>query len=309
MGARPVMKARVNRFAGGGAANRTTSDAARHASYLSDATISTIKATAPVVAPRAKDITTAFYRTMFENNPEVLAFFNKNHQKHGTQPQALADAVVAYASNIDNLGALDGAVTKIAHRHCALSVLPGMYPIVHDNLMLAIAEVLGDAVTPEIGAAWSNAVNALAEILIGKEEELYKVAESRSGGWRLEREFVLTGKRIVGPGTIRFDFAPIDANSGPDGFEFEAGQYITLRLPGLPDTAPRHYTLTSPPWGRTLQCTTRAVSGGEMSTYMHGARFAVGAPLLVGAPFGPSNFALFVVAELIFCNESAAYHS
>ena len=34
-------------------------------------------------------------------------------QTQGFQQQALADAVVAYATNIDNLGALEGAVKKV----------------------------------------------------------------------------------------------------------------------------------------------------------------------------------------------------
>ena len=55
MGARPVMKARVNRFAGGGAANRTSA-AARHASFLSDATISTIKATSHCAERAPRDV-------------------------------------------------------------------------------------------------------------------------------------------------------------------------------------------------------------------------------------------------------------
>ena len=46
--------------------------------------------------------------------------------------------------------------------------------------MGSIGHVLGDAVTPEIGEAWSNAVMALAEICINEEEKLYKAAEQRA---------------------------------------------------------------------------------------------------------------------------------
>jgi hemoglobin-like flavoprotein len=52
-------------------------------------------------------------------------------QKHvGAQPRALANAVYAYAANIDNLGALADAVKLIAHKHTALHVLPEHYPMV-----------------------------------------------------------------------------------------------------------------------------------------------------------------------------------
>ncbi len=147
---------------------------------LSQSAINVVKATAPVVAEHALQITSAFYRTMFTNNPEVQAFFNKAHQRGSRQPRALADSVVQYAVNIENLGALGPLVSKIAHRHCALSVKPEHYGIVHSNLMLAIGEVLGSAVTPEIGKGWSDAVLALAGICIDAEEAIYKQAEVRA---------------------------------------------------------------------------------------------------------------------------------
>lgn len=40
----------------------------------------------------------------------------------GAQPRALADAVYAYAANIDNLEALSDAVNRIAHKHASLGV-------------------------------------------------------------------------------------------------------------------------------------------------------------------------------------------
>ncbi len=40
----------------------------------------------------------------------------------GAQPRALANAVYAYAANIDNLDALKGAIALIAHKHASLHV-------------------------------------------------------------------------------------------------------------------------------------------------------------------------------------------
>merc|ERR1719311_65092 len=96
-----------------------------------------IKATAPVVAPKVREIVDDFYPRMFKNNPEAQAFFNPANQfeEPPRQRMALANAVCAYATNIDNLGALTGAVKIIAHKHCALNVQPPHYQIVHDNLM------------------------------------------------------------------------------------------------------------------------------------------------------------------------------
>ena len=107
---------------------------------------SLIKATAPLVASRAEDITKIFYKTMFENNPEAQQFFNVANQKEGRQAAALANIIIAYAYRLrsnDNLEAFDEAVELIMSKHCGMQILPEHYHIVQDNLMIAIANTLG----------------------------------------------------------------------------------------------------------------------------------------------------------------------
>ena len=83
-----------------------------------------IKATAPAVAPKVPEIVNDFYPRMFAQNPETKAFFNPANQfeEPPRQRMALANAVVAYASNIEDLTPLAGAVEVIAHKHAALTV-------------------------------------------------------------------------------------------------------------------------------------------------------------------------------------------
>eukprot|EP01062_Namystynia_karyoxenos_P078796 TRINITY_DN8172_c0_g1_i3.p1 TRINITY_DN8172_c0_g1~~TRINITY_DN8172_c0_g1_i3.p1 ORF type:complete len:607 (+),score=188.13 TRINITY_DN8172_c0_g1_i3:139-1959(+) len=252
---------------------------------LSAQTIAVVKATAPAVKENAEKITDVFYKTMFKNNPEALAFFNEANQAKGLQPKALAAAVVAYALNIDNLGALAGAVEHIAHRHCALSVKPEHYPIVHKNILLAIAEVLGEAVTPEVGAAWSEAVLFLAQVLIDAEEALYKQLEARKGGWRGERPFTVAKKEQLCEDTVTLE---LKASDGGGGFEFSTGQYITLRVK---DWAPRHYSLTSASGSDSLIVHVRKIPerGGDppgvVSNYICDS-LQVGDEVRVGQPAG-----------------------
>lgn len=258
------------------------------AKLLTPETIKIIKATTPVVAANVENITQVFYKRMFERNPETLAYFNKSHQQKGSQPKTLAGAVATYATHIENLDALGPLVARMSHRHVALSITPNLYQVVHDNLLAAVGEVLGDAVTPEIGSAWSSSVLALAQILIDAEENLYKRNEARVGGWRLEREFELVEKVQVAEETARFRFKPTDGYDGP--FEFKNGEYLTIRLPGI---APRHYTLVSRPnEDHFLEICTRLAFGGtpsdpdgEASTYMHNT-LKVGDKVLLGAPCG-----------------------
>ena len=58
---------------------------------LEEATINTVKATAPLVAENADAITTRFYNILFDEHPEVKSIFNMSHHRPGkdgkTSPQ------------------------------------------------------------------------------------------------------------------------------------------------------------------------------------------------------------------------------
>lgn len=141
---------------------------------ISQHTIEIVKSTAPVLKERGKIITARMYQIMFETHPEVKAQFDMSAQANGTQPDKLATAVYAYATHIDDLGALKTAVDKIAHRHVAAQVLPEQYPVVGECLLQAIQDVLGDAATPEVMTAWGEAYRALADIFINREQQIYQ---------------------------------------------------------------------------------------------------------------------------------------
>lgn len=141
---------------------------------ISQQTIDIVKSTAPVIKEHGKTITSRMYEIMFASHPEVKSQFDMSAQANGTQPAKLATAVYAYATHIDDLGALKTAVDKIAHRHVATHVLPEQYPVVGECLLQAIKDVLGDAATEEVMTAWTEAYQALAEIFINREQEIYQ---------------------------------------------------------------------------------------------------------------------------------------
>ena len=74
------------------------------------------------------------YDRIFED-PAIRALFDKPlHDVTRSQPVALANAIVAYAKNIDNLGALAIAVERIAQKHFRASVVPAHYQVVAEAL-------------------------------------------------------------------------------------------------------------------------------------------------------------------------------
>lgn len=141
---------------------------------ISQQTIDIVKSTAPILKQHGQKITTRMYEIMFRNHPEVKAQFDMSAQANGTQPAKLATAVYSYATHIDDLDALKAMVDKIAHRHVQTHVLPEEYPIVGECLLQAIKEVLGDAATEEFMTAWTEAYQALAEVFINREQQIYQ---------------------------------------------------------------------------------------------------------------------------------------
>lgn len=137
---------------------------------LSDKTIEIVKATAAPVAANSEAITARMYEILFSDHPELKELFN---EADPDQHKKLAAAVVAYASNIDNLDVLSKAVEKMAQTHVRTSVKPEYYPLVGVALLKAVKDILGDAATDDVIEAWKEAYFFLADILIARESEIY----------------------------------------------------------------------------------------------------------------------------------------
>ncbi|HEX5537076.1 MAG TPA: globin domain-containing protein [Sphingobium sp.] len=144
---------------------------------LSAETIAIVKATAPALEKHGLEITRRMYERLFCNE-DIKAMFDAAAQESGEQPKRLAAAIVGYAKHIDKLDALGGAVERMAQRHVETHVKPEHYPYVAEALLPAIKDVLGDAATEEVLTAWGEAYWFLANILIGREAELYTDAKA-----------------------------------------------------------------------------------------------------------------------------------
>ena len=137
---------------------------------LSAKTIEICKATAPVLTEHGEEITTRMYEILFSNYPETRELFGEAPEN---QHKKLASAIVAYASNIDNLEVLGKAVETMAQRHVKTNVKPEHYPMVGASLLEAIKDVLGEAATDDVINAWKEAYFFLGDILISRENEIY----------------------------------------------------------------------------------------------------------------------------------------
>ncbi|MFC8513282.1 globin domain-containing protein [Streptomyces sp. NPDC057257] len=257
---------------------------------LSAESAAVVRATLPAVAGALDEITTRFYAAMFRDRPELLdGMFNRGNQAGGTQRQALAASIAGFATALlDNPDVRpDALLDRIAHKHAAVGVTDDQYTVVHKYLFGAIAEVLGDAVTPQVAAAWDEVYWLMAGALIGREARLYQEAGVEPG--RIWRQWTVVDRRMEAPEVVSFLLRPADGRRAPRA---RAGQYVSVRVrmaDGVHQA--RQYSLSSDP-GRELRritvkrvAATASAPGGEVSNLLH-SQVRVGDRLTLSAPFG-----------------------
>jgi nitric oxide dioxygenase len=249
---------------------------------LSSHAIALVKATVPALQQHGEQITRHFYQKLFSEHPQLKAYFNQSHQAAGSQPRALANAVLAYAAHIDRLDALKNALPAIIQKHVALDIRPEHYPLVGACLLSAIKDVLGDAATEEIIQAWAEAYAQLADILIAAEEQVYREHAARNGGWRGTRKFKVVRKEQESDVITSFYFEPLD---GGAVMSFLPGQYITVLLTIDGQALRRNFSLSDAPGKAYYRISVKREPNGLASNYLHD-QIEVGSTLELLAPSG-----------------------
>ncbi|UUF16996.1 NO-inducible flavohemoprotein [Flavobacterium panici] len=203
-----------------------------------------MKATVPILRASGEDLTNYFYARMFKHHPELRNMFNMGNQANGRQKSALANAVLAYAENIEDPSVLIGILKGIGTKHRSLNIQPEQYKIVGTHLIASIGEVVGEAATLPILEAWTVAFYELADIMINLEKGLYEENIAKPGSWNGWRKFVI--KKIVEESAEikSFYLYPEDEKAIAD---FHPGQFISVQVfvPELNLLQPRQYSLSS----------------------------------------------------------------
>ncbi|MFD3540063.1 globin domain-containing protein [Streptomyces sp. NPDC058662] len=258
---------------------------------LSETSTATVRATLPAVGAAIGDITELFYAKLFAAHPELIRdLFNRGNQNAGLQKQALAGSIAAFATHLvahpDTRP--DVMLGRIAHKHASLGVTREQYPIVHRHLFAALAEVLGDAVTPQVAAAWDEVYWLMANALAALEERLY--AGHRVAAGDVWREWTVTARTEETADCATFHLTPADGAPAPAHLP---GQYVSVQV-RLPDGARqiRQYSLCTAPGSPVRAITVKRVHGpaaggpdGEVSNHLH-AHVRTGDVLRVSAPYG-----------------------
>ncbi|MBM7036716.1 NO-inducible flavohemoprotein [Vibrio ulleungensis] len=249
---------------------------------LSAKTIEIIKSTAPIVEQTGPNLTAHFYERMFAGNPELKNIFNMSNQRNGDQREALFNAIVAYAKNIDNVSALVGAVEKIAHKHTSFQITKQQYDIVGQHLIGTIDELLAPG--EEVLAAWAEAYGVLANIFIEREEQLYQSNENLEGGWRGLRDFKLVEKKLESEHICSFVFEPVD---GGTVSPFKPGQYVGIYInsDSFEFQEIRQYSLSSSVQTDSYRISIKREPDGKVSNYLHD-ELSIGDTVQLTSPAG-----------------------
>lgn len=250
---------------------------------LSEKSRPVIEATLPIIGERISHITPKFYDRLFAAHPELLdGLFSRANQKNGAQQQALAGSIAAFATHlVNNPGTLPEAVlSRIAHKHTSLGIVEEQYPIVYEHLFAAIAEDLGEAVTPEVAEAWSEVYWLMADALVKIEKGLY----AQQANDKIWTDWKLVAKEAAGTGSITFRFVPADDTPVTVA---KAGQFVSVRVPLLDGVRQcRQYTLSDSATSTTERViTTKFDGGGEVSPFMH-RHLDVGDVVELSNPYG-----------------------
>lgn len=241
--------------------------------------VALIRATVPVLQEHGNAIADRFYHNLLTENPSLNNVFNQANQGNRHQAQALAASMCAYASHIDDLGALNPAVEKICQKHASLYVRPEQYDVVGNYLLRAMSEVLETALTPDILEAWTAAYWQLASLMIIREAAILDQAH----GWRDWRDMRIARKVPESEVITSFYLEPMDGRPLPPCLP---GQYISVMVdvPKLKHAQPRQYLLSDAPDAKYYRVSVKKEAGldesdsnvtaypGYVSNVLHGEK-------------------------------------
>jgi hemoglobin-like flavoprotein len=123
-----------------------------------------------VVVQADPDVVGRFYAKLFQRHPELQRLFGRRSQRE--QEKMLTEAILAVVGHMEDATWLRGVLRPLGAKHVTYGVTEAMYPLVADVLIDTLREVSGTAWSPEVQAAWSGALNAVASEMIAGAREV-----------------------------------------------------------------------------------------------------------------------------------------
>ncbi len=117
-----------------------------------------------LIAARGDELMDRFYAGLFAAAPAVRPLFAGTDMRR--QKAMLLSALVLLRKSLRDLDAIIPTLGALGARHRAYGALPEHYPVVGSVLIASMADVAGDAWTPEYERAWAAAFDVVASAMI-----------------------------------------------------------------------------------------------------------------------------------------------
>ncbi len=114
------------------------------------------------IVPIAPQAAALFYDRLFVLDPALKPLFKGDMVEQGRKLMAMIGTAVG---NLDKLETIVPAVQALGRRHATYGVQPAHYDTVASALLWTLGQGLGDAFTPPVEAAWTEAYTVLANVM------------------------------------------------------------------------------------------------------------------------------------------------
>jgi NAD(P)H-flavin reductase/hemoglobin-like flavoprotein len=226
-----------------------------------------IQASLERIAPQSEALGQYFYGTLFGIAPATRDLFPVYME---VQRSRLLRALVHIVQLVDQPDELAPFLHQLGRDHRKFGVLPQHYDAVGAALIAAVEHFSGDAFTPEVKAAWTEAYGKAADAMRaaaaaerGPASWLGRVVDHHRTGWDLARITVQTSEAIP----------------------FRAGQFVSVETPQRPRLWRYLSPANAPRSDGSLEFHVRAVGNGWVSRSIV-AHSRVGDTWRIGPPMG-----------------------
>ena len=117
------------------------------------------------VAPISDQAAVMFYDRLFEIAPQVKGMFPTDMSE---QRRKLIATLAIVVNGLSNLEMILPAASSLATRHVAYGAKAEHYPVVGEALLWTLEKGLGEAWTPELATAWTDAYGVLSGYMISE---------------------------------------------------------------------------------------------------------------------------------------------
>lgn len=230
-------------------------------------TVEIIRSSFALVEPQADDLGRHFYATLFSTAPETRDLFPVNME---VQRSRLLRALVHVVQMVDQPEELVPFLEQLGRDHRKFGVLAQHYDAVGGALLSAIGHFAGDAWTPEVEGAWTNAYGV--------------VADAMRTAAQVERGPASWLGRVVEHKRLGWDLATITVQAS-EPIPYRAGQYLSVETPQRPRLWRYLSPANAPRPDGLLEFHVRAVNSGWVSRALV-AHSRVGDTWRIGPPMG-----------------------